>query len=327
MRRLFEIKSSRFSGQNQCVNVAVLSLLAFVLTGQAIAGSAKPDSLVIQLGAFRDQKVADRVRQDVLARHGGILGEVDLRLVADTAKRASLTRLLAGPFTDRDAAARLCRTLQSGGTDCFVTRSAGTFVERQPPPTANAAKPKLVELAPATEPPAQKPDPSTVRGNNVVAVYQAGLLTVDADYALRRDVVQAAAQAAGIKVLINGVVDDRLTLSFVRRPLIQGLGQLLGDYNWYLVDADRTGDRPRVLFVNGAGESGRTRRLVTTESVHDLEVKLAVAADTQTKRDAIRTLAQIGTDRARHVLAQAASDKDPTIAQAAANALAGLPKN
>ena len=85
-----------------------------------------PVPLMVQIGAFRHEAVAQaaasRFREAHAARLGGAQSEIH---PTDLGPSGTWYRVFAGPFSDRSAADKTCAELKAAGTSCFPASAEG----------------------------------------------------------------------------------------------------------------------------------------------------------------------------------------------------------
>jgi SPOR domain len=72
------------------------------------------------VAAVGNKLAAESAWRTLRGRHPDVLGPLPVSFDEVKVGEALLVRVQAGAFADRDAAARACSALRSGGTDCFV---------------------------------------------------------------------------------------------------------------------------------------------------------------------------------------------------------------
>lgn len=77
-------------------------------------------SFRLQLLAVGDRAAAAAAWSDLQRRHPAVLGGMRSRVEQADVGGNTFFRLQAGPFESREAADRACRSLQQGGSDCFI---------------------------------------------------------------------------------------------------------------------------------------------------------------------------------------------------------------
>ncbi len=77
-------------------------------------------SFRLQLLAVRDRAAAAAAWSDLQRQHPAVLGGMRSRVEQANVSGNTFYRLQAGPFESREAADRACRSLQQGGSDCFI---------------------------------------------------------------------------------------------------------------------------------------------------------------------------------------------------------------
>jgi cell division septation protein DedD len=74
----------------------------------------------VQLGAFRSEGAAGQAWLVYQQQHTDVLGSLRSNIVIADTSSGTFFRLQAGPLPNRDAAARACTQIKSGGGDCFI---------------------------------------------------------------------------------------------------------------------------------------------------------------------------------------------------------------
>lgn len=83
------------------------------------APTAAGNSFYIQLGALSERSAATDAWAKMQAKHA-VLAKLNAVIVPLTANGQTLYRLRAGPLDTRDAAAKVCDTLQAQNQGCFI---------------------------------------------------------------------------------------------------------------------------------------------------------------------------------------------------------------
>ena len=89
-------------------------------TAAAAAGRAGSVAVVLQLGAFESQELANVAFTAFRARYPSVAGLSPDVQRADLGAKGVVYRLRVGPFADRAAATNACTELKAVGANCFV---------------------------------------------------------------------------------------------------------------------------------------------------------------------------------------------------------------
>lgn len=152
-----------------------------------------------------------------------------------------------------------------------------------------------------------------------VSVGPNGLVSVAADDEPLQAVIEALAEATGLRLVQEVAFERRVTARLEARPLSEVLENLLnhGDsFQLFIAAADDGGTVPATLWVFEEGEGDQ---LVTAFA--ETALLRGGVAD---RKAAVRTLADIGTADAVAALAVGFADEDVRVRRAVAEALAGI---
>ncbi len=180
--------------------------------------------------------------------------------------------------------------------------------------------------------------------------FAGGRVSVSASNVPVRDVIEAIADKAGLRLVEHVEFDRRVTLDIDRQPLPDVLAVILGDDSYTLYqampDADADADViPGTLWVFSEGTSLAPAATIFYDAVlyqgtfrekkeairelHRLGTPVAVQAlslalsdeDARIRNVAISALSRIGSDEALAAIASAVQDSDPRVRAEAAAAL------
>jgi hypothetical protein len=181
--------------------------------------------------------------------------------------------------------------------------------------------------------------------------FENGLVSVSASSVPVRDVIEAIADQAGLRLVEQVELDQQVTLDIDRQPLPDALAVLLENDSYTLFQAIPSTDNdadviPGTLWVFSEGTSlapaatvfyeavlyqgtyrekkeaiRELRRLGTPAAVQALSLALG-DEDARIRDTALSALSRIGSDEALAAIASAAQDSDPRVRGNAAAALA-----
>ncbi len=152
--------------------------------------------------------------------------------------------------------------------------------------------------------------------------FDAGLVSVSASDVPVRDVIEAIADQAGLRLVEHVELDREVTLDIDRQPLPDVLAVILENDSYTLYQAMPNADNdadaiPGTLWVFSEGTSLAPAATVFYEAV-------LYRGTFREKKEAIRELGRLGTPTAVQALSLALGDKDARVRDAALSALSRI---
>lgn len=143
------------------------------------------------------------------------------------------------------------------------------------------------------------------------------VVRTDARSVDRGALVEAIADACGLRLLRNAEVAGSVRLPANALPLLEAVDAALADSSYQLHVTTREGPRRGMLWIFSAGDALPPEAGVLFETI-------LLDGDTAQRRHAVRQLRRIGNDEALKLLAVALADPDSRIRRAAEEALAAI---
>jgi hypothetical protein len=152
--------------------------------------------------------------------------------------------------------------------------------------------------------------------------FENGLVSVSASSVPVRDVIEAIADQAGLRLVEQVELDQQVTLDIDRQPLPDALAVLLENDSYTLFQAIPSTDNdadviPGTLWVFSEGTSLAPAATVFYEAV-------LYQGTYREKKEAIRELRRLGTPAAVQALSLALGDEDARIRDTALSALSRI---
>lgn len=166
--------------------------------------------------------------------------------------------------------------------------------------------------------------PDAARGHLLIVVH-GETVTVRALDVPVKDVIQEIARRSGVRIQVEGRLDERVTLALERVPLPEAWRRILGNRNFAMHIVDPLGARPAALWVlakgspaaAGSGSLASSRGLAETAPLSDRDPKV--------RRDAVYDLiAGRGAEASEQLTGAALFDDAPSVREAALLGLAEI---